>query len=281
MRLLFAGRSTTVRQILKKENSNQNTTKMKKTFLALALAAGLVSAKADTYNIGDGNSLYLGFYAADEVSTRSVIVNLGRSADVFNGISLNQSALGSVLSSTYGAGWFNNSQVFYSLFGYNGNYGEYGNVYVGRDSTQPVLQTSVMGDTSLNDDKYYAYSDAIGTVLANHQSGGAELSYVTGSTGHVHQFSVVDNSPVSFSGRADRAWNLFTSPVYAQVVSNLSIQEFVYDGSVFETTQSGSSTTVYVQNTGGVVSVVPEPSTYALIGIAALLFVVAYRRKTV
>jgi len=255
---------------------------MKKTFLALALAAGLVSAKADTYNIGQENSLYLGFYAADEVSTRSVIVNLGRSADVFNGISLNQSALGSVLSSTYGAGWYNNSQVFSSLFGYNGNYAEYGNVFAGRDINQPELQTSVMGDTALNEDKYYAYSDAIGAVLANHQSGGAELSYVTGSTGHVHQFSVVDNSPVSFSGKADRAWNLFTSPVYAQVVSNLSIQEFVYDGiASFETAQSGPSQSAYVEYTGGVVKVVPEPSTYALIGIAVLLFVVAYRRKTV
>ena len=254
---------------------------MKKTLLLLALAAGIASSKADTYNIGQENSLYLGFYAANTVSTRSVIVNLGRSADVFNGISLDQSALNSVLSSTYGNGWYNNSEVYYSIFGYNGNYGEYGNMYAGRDSLQPVLQTSVMGSTALTEDNYYAYSDSINAVLANHTSGASDLSYLTGSTGHLHQFSVTDNSPVSFSGKADVNWGIFTSAVYAQVTSNLSFQEFVNDGSgTFETAQSGPSTDVYLRTTDGVVSVVPEPSTYALIGLAVLLFVVAYRRKT-
>jgi hypothetical protein len=253
---------------------------MKKTLLALVLAVGLVSAKADTYDVGQENSFYLGFYAADEVSTRSVIVNLGRSADVFNGISLNQSALGSVLSSTYGTGWYNNSQVFYSVFGYNGNYGDGGSLFAGRQSAQPLLENS-FESTTLNEDNYWTYSDQIGAVLAAHNAGGAEKSYVTGSTGHQHQFSVVDNSAVSFSGKADSAWTIFTSPVYAQVTSNLSVQEFANNGSgSFETVSSGPSFDVSVQSTGGVVSVVPEPSTYALIGVASLLFVVVYRRKT-
>jgi hypothetical protein len=254
---------------------------MKKTLLILALSAGLSVVKADTYDIGQQNSFYLGFYAADEVSTRSVIVNLGRSADVFNGISLNQGGLASVLSTTYGASWYNNPQVFWSAFGYNGNYGEYGNVFVGRAASQPLLETSVLGSTALTEDQYWSYSDQIGAVLASHTSGGAELSYVTGSTGHQHQFSVVDNSPVSFSGKADRAWSLFTSPVYAQVTQNMSVQEFQDNGSgSFETvTLVCPSTSASIQTTGGVVSVVPEPSTYALTGIAALLFVVLYRRK--
>lgn len=252
---------------------------MKKSLLILALAAGLSAAKADTYNIGQQNSLYLGFYAADEVSTRSVIVNLGTSADVFNGISLNQSALASVLSTVYGANWYSNSQVFWSAFGYNGNYGEYGNVFVGHEASQPTLQTSVMGSTALTEDQYWSYSDQIGAVFANHTSGGAGLSYVTGSTGHLHQFSVMDNSAVSFAGKADDAWNLFTSPVYAQAPQTLVFQEFAWNGSSFETVGSGASTTVTAVNTGGTVSVVPEPSTYALMGVAALFFVVAIRRK--
>lgn len=254
---------------------------MKKTLLLLALVAGIASSKADTYNIGQENSFYLGFYAADEVSTRSVIVNLGRSADVFGGISLNQSGIASVLSSTYGSSWYNNSQVFWSAFGYNGNYGENGNMFVGRNSAQPALQTSVLGSTALNEDQYWTYSDAIGAVFAAHNSGASERSYVTGSTGHQHQFSVVDNSPVAFSGKANSAWTIFTSPVYSQISSSLSVQEFASNGSgSFETVGSGPSTTIQIQSTGGVVSVVPEPSTYALIGIASLLFVVAYRRKT-
>jgi hypothetical protein len=140
----------------------------------------------------------------------------------------------------------------------------------------------VLASTALTEDQYWSYSDQIGAVLASHTSGGAELSYVTGSTGHQHQFSVVDNSPVSFSGKADRAWSLFTSPVYAQVTQNMSVQEFQDNGSgSFETvTLVCPSTSASIQTTGGVVSVVPEPSTYALTSIALLLFVVLYRRKT-
>jgi hypothetical protein len=252
---------------------------MKKSLLILALVGAITSSKADTYNVGEDNSFYLGFYAADEVSTRSVIVNLGRSADVFGGISLNQSGLASVLSSTYGAGWYNNSQVLWGAFGYNGNYGENGNVFVGRESTQPLLQTSVLGSTRLTEDQYYGFLDNASALFAAHNNQGAEKSYVTGSTGHQHQFSIVDNSSTSFAGIAEDQWNIFTSPVYAQVNSYLSIQEF--DGtSSFATVESGPTTTLQIQSTDGVLRVVPEPSTYALMGIAMLLFVVAYRRKT-
>jgi hypothetical protein len=253
-------------------------------YLALvALLGGIAVGNSSTVtnNIGQGNSFYLGFYAADEVSTRSVIVNLGTSADVFSGISLIQSGLSSVLSTTYGSGWHANSQVFWSAFGYNGSYGDYGNMFAARDAGQPILQTSVMGDTALNDDQYWAYSDAIATVLTEHTSGGAVLSYVTGSTGHQHQFSVMENSATTFSGKADTAWGTFTSPVYAQVTKNLNVQEFAYDGStLFNTLQSGPSTTVSIQTTDGVISVVPEPSTYALLGFGGLLLLIAYRRKS-
>jgi hypothetical protein len=256
---------------------------MKKTLAILAMMSGLAVGNAATiYNIGQENSFYLGFYAADEVSTKSVIVNLGTSANVFSGISLNQSGLASVLSSTYGSGWYNDSQVFWSAFGYNGNYGESGNMFVARDAGQPILQTSVMGSTALSDEQYYGYSDGIGAVLSEHTAGAAVLSYVTGSTGHQHQFSVMDNSSVSFSGKADSAWGVFTSPVYAQVTSNLSVQEFANDGSgSFQTVGSGPSTTIQVQNVNGIISVVPEPSTYALLGFGGLLLFIAYRRKAV
>jgi len=253
---------------------------MKKTLLILAVAAGFASAKADTYNIGDGNSLYLGFYAANEVSTKSVIVNLGRTGDALKGITLNQSGLASVLSSTYGASWYNNSQVYYSLFGYKGSYGEYGNVVAARPSSSAPLQTSVSGSTSISEDSYWLFSDNMTAVLGAHQSGASERSYVTGSTGHSHEFSVVDNSSVTFSGMAEDSWGIFTSPVTSQVTGNMSIQEYDYnDAGSFINVSYPTATAPRASVAGGVISV-PEPSTYALMGIAALLFVVAYRRRT-
>jgi hypothetical protein len=251
---------------------------MKKTLLLLALAAGIATSKADTYNIGAENSFYLGFYAADAVSTRSVIVNLGQSADVFAGISLNQSALNSVLATTYGTNWYSNSDVRWGAFGYNGSYGDGGNAFVGRDSSLPNLVTGPGGRTSMNEEQYYTFLDYASALFAAHNNGGADKSFVTGSTGHQHQFSVVDNSSTSFSGIADANWNIFSSAVYAPVTSNLKVSE--YNGTTYALVGSAPSSAISIENSGGVVSVVPEPSTYALLGIGVLLFVVAYRRKT-
>jgi hypothetical protein len=264
---------------------------MKKLLLVLSIAVGVVSSRADTYNIGDLNSIYVGFYANSDVSSQSVIINLGRSTDVFAGISLDQSALSSVLASTFGttttAGvsvvspWYNNPLVYMGAFGYNGLKAETGNLFVSRDSESSLLVNS-FDSTTLSMNNRRSFKDGIGAVLASHTSGAANLSYVTGSTGHQHQISVMDNSPTSFNGKADSGWSIFSRPVYTQVTSDLSVQEFALNGAGYDTVTSGASTTVRIQTTDGSVSVsvVPEPSTYALMGIAMLFLVVAYRRRT-
>lgn len=250
---------------------------MKKTLLVLALAASMATGgAASTYTINSDNSLYLGFFAADEVSTKSVLVNLGTSADVSSGLTLDlSSALSSV--DALKSNWFNNSQVYWSLIGHDGAYGEFGNFYVGRPTIQPLLKTDVMGSTSLNEDQYWALSDNVAAILGAHTSGNATLSTVIGSTGNSHEISIVDNSPVTFSGMADANFQTFTSAVYEQVTGGLSIQQFSYNGTSFPTTFDGTYGTISQLN--GVITVVPEPSTYALLGFGVLLLVTAYRRR--
>ena len=241
------------------------------------MIGGLGVGQASTaYNIGGENNLYLGFYSASQVSTKSVLINLGTSSDVRNGLSLNLSA-NAALSDAFGADWFNNSQVYWSVIGYDGNYGENGSFYVGRPSNQPLLQTDILGSTALTEDQYYAISDKVLALTTAHNAGAADLSSVIGSAGNTHQISVVDNSPVTFSGMADANFSTFTSAVYEQVIGGLSIQQFAYDGVSSFPTIDGAFARVTQLN--GVVSVVPEPSTYALIGLGGMLLFIAYRRK--
>ena len=252
---------------------------MIKKYLALvALLGGIAVGNASlVYNIGQEGNVYLGFYAGSEVSTKSVLINLGTSADVFNGITFDLNG-NSALTTSFGAGWSTNSQVYWSLVGYDGAYGSFGSVYAGRPTSQPLLQTDVLGSTALTEDQYWAYSGNIGAVLTAHSSAGAELTTVIGSTGNTHQISVIDNSEVSFSGMANVNFYTFTSAVYEQVANSLSIQQFAYDGvSSFPTTYDGTFGNVTQLN--GVITVVPEPSTYTLIGLGLLLLYVAYRRK--
>jgi len=237
---------------------------MKGKLLSLVIFALLVGAKAETYNISGENNLYLGFYAATEVSTKSVLINVGTSADVFKGFTLDLSA-NSALSGTYGNNWFNNTQVFWSLIGYDGTYGNYGNVYAGRPTIQPLLKTDVLGSTALTDDQYWLLSDKVGAVTSIHNAGAAELSLVNGSAGNIHQISIVDNGlGTSFGVAAEGSFGPFTSAVAEQVVGGLSIQQFVYDGTSSFPTASESFSGIIQSN--GIISfksLVTPPSSYS------------------
>jgi hypothetical protein len=77
---------------------------------------------------------------------------------------------------------------------------------------------------------------------------------------------------------ANNSYNTFTSTVYDQVGSGLSIQQFTYDGAgSYPTTFQGTFGNITQLN--GVITVVPEPSTYALLGLGSLLLIMAYRRR--
>lgn len=244
---------------------------MKKKLLLSLLLSVVAGAQAETYairgenitgaNTGE-NNLYLGFYSASELSTKSVLINLGTSVNVGTGFDLDLRGVGA-LTSNYGINWFNSAQVYWSLIGYDGGYGGYGNFYVGRPSTMPLLQTDISGSTALTEDQYYALSDKVGSLTTAHDALAADRSSVIGSSGNTHSISVVDNSPVAFSGMADANFSSFTTAVYEQITGGLSIQQFTFDGVGSFPTTSGAFSGVTQSN--GIISFKPlvtPPSSY-------------------
>jgi autotransporter-associated beta strand protein len=238
---------------------------MKGKLILTFLLGILATASAETYNISDqDNNLFLGFYAADEVATKSVLINLGSSADVSRGFTLDLSSSSSALSSAYGANWFNNSQVYWGLIGYDGVYGDYGSVYVARPTIQPLLNTDVLGSTALSEDQYWTLSDKIGALINAHTAGSGAFSTVLGSAGNTHGISIVDNGGSSFNVLAGGNFSTFTASVYEQIIGGgLSIQQFTYDGSSSFPTASGSFSGIIQSN--GIISfksLVTPPSSY-------------------
>jgi autotransporter-associated beta strand protein len=203
---------------------------MKCKFILICLLGILATASAETYNISDqDNNLFLGFYAADEVNTKSVLINLGTSADVSRGFTLDLSSASSALSTTYGRNWFNNSQVYWGLIGYDGELYGNGSFYVARPTSQPLLKNADDSST-LNEDNYFTLSDKVGALISAHTALAGAFPTVVGSAGNTHQISIVDNGGSSFSVVANSSYDTFTSTVYDQVGSGLSIQQFTYDG---------------------------------------------------
>lgn len=207
---------------------------MKMKLIIVAFLGLIATSFANTYNFTSGdNSLFLGFYAAKEVSTKSVLINLGPSAGVSTGFTLDLGGASSALSSAYGTDWFNNSQVFWGLIGYDGAYTEdgsppYESAYASRPASLPLLRTG--GGTFLTEDSYTTLVDYVSPLVTAHNAGNATLSTVLGSAGNTHQISILDNSSVSFSGIAEKNFYTFNSAVSAQVLGALTAQQFTFDG---------------------------------------------------
>jgi hypothetical protein len=254
---------------------------MKKTLLLLSLIAGLASANAATYNISTPtNSLYLGFFSADSVATTSVLINLGTSADVFNGFTMDLSGASSALSTTFnknGTNWFDSEEVYWGLIGYNAVGASVQSFYVARPEGANLLINSA-DSTTLSSANRSTLHGRVGALITAHTAGDASYDTVVGSTGNTHEISMVGNGANAFDVQANSRYGVFQGSVFNQVIgSGLTIQQFTRSGSTFPTAFEGTFGGITQAN--GVITVVPEPSTYVLLGLGALMLAMVYRRR--
>ena len=205
--------------------------------------------RADTYNIGDSNNLYLGFYSADAVSTKSLLINLGNRANVISGFNLDFSSASSIIAQTYGSGWFSSADVYWSVIGYSAN----ANVWSGKADAAGDLQSTALGATTLSGSKYSSIVTAFNNLMVTSTEAGATRASATSGT-NSYGISIVDNSASSFSGYAGKAspWNAFTQSVITPLATGgLDIQEWTKSGSSY----INQTAIGMVMQSGGIISI--------------------------
>ena len=248
----------------------------------LLVATGLIGfASAQAASINDDRTWLLGFQASSGTGAdKNVIINLG-TVDAINGgygFNLDFSASSSILSSTYGSNWWTRSNLSWGLLGSdNTSYDSWLGV-VGSINTAP-LDGGALG--SIN--------SGFANVQLAATAGNAGISTVNDTIGTSHDVSV---SPTGNSG----SWSsLVASPAYGSLYSgtgdgpvNTATRMNVYrfsadvlgvDGNDPTFAANPATLAAVVGLNNGVITVVPEPSTYCLLGMAGLVGVLYFRRR--
>jgi hypothetical protein len=258
-------------------------------FVALISGVVLTEAKAQitTHTQGD---IYAGFWQMDasgaiaknyaaKIGTQSSLTAAKQFDTLVN--------LGSDLDTMFGSGWYNNSGETNTV-----NWGVFGQVYSGfsnGETNVPYLlgvrssysdagniQTlnEYQGDSAANFSSFTGGYDNLAGGAGNGSTAGA-LTAGVNMTGDANSFAKF----VYDSG--------FSLGAYGDLSTGVNIpgndgDMYVWAGKIaadFGDANAGNFVNRLTVDQSGVVSVIPEPSTYAMVGVAALFLIVAYRRK--
>jgi hypothetical protein len=242
---------------------------MKKSLLVLLAAAGALSTMKAAPSSASTGDVILAF--EDTSLNKNYVVNLGAGTSLSSFSSIN---IGTDLASVFGGTWNSDTNLFYGIFG------------VAADKSH-VWASTLSGNNALPYKSKGALANALtyyNTLINNYN---AELTY-QGLTNGVY-FNVgsgLDQGRATWSGNFPKANGTSAFGTYNQSLEGAVSQNDtldVYDlgntaGSVNLIFGAANGNQIQVTS-AGVVQAVPEPSTYALLGLGALLLVLAARRR--
>jgi len=216
---------------------------MKKTLLAALLAGAVMTSGTRAATVVTSGNAAVGDIILgfqDTVKNIDYLVDLGPLNNLQTLLSTGVN-LGSDLTTAFGASWASDSNLYFGLFA----------------STTLQHYTTMEG----------AFNTSLSVL-----SQGVQITSPSGFG------SWTGNNPTATAGTSFAVYN---QSLEAGVAANQTL-DFYQTGN-----SGGSSQAIYNAANGvislsssGVISVVPEPSTYALAGLGALLLVIAYRRNT-
>ena len=264
---------------------------MKKTLLAALAIAGLAvttGAQAQT-NIGSGSALLYFNKIIDRPESgtsplsNSLVVNLGDlSSSSFTSFNL---GLNAALVSAYGANWSTDDTIKWAVFGgFNADEPapkSYGTIY--SRPTASTMDLVAVYNLSNKTDALYAEANApiwqTGSIISNL---GVSHKTVLIENGTLNSDGFVANgtSPYAMDLTGFEFWNGTLATYQYQTNSqNIYFNGLMNAGGDFVDQPAIHTGTITLASNGTLsVTSVPEPSTYALFGFAALILIVAYRR---
>ena len=244
---------------------------MKKTLLttiAIAAFAVTTGAQAQSPLSYSAGNIFLGFRASGGTGAdKSFVFNLGNFSNL---TTLGEGAtpqtvidLGSELTTVFGADWKTRGEVKWGIFGMSDSQLPVYSSTSDNRANAPVKKT--LGQVG---GAYTAY-----TGMGNNYNSAIENGAYTGSSAGVLGDGVV-------TGIGANTWYKNIQDAADFGIYNATLEAGVAGDLDFYSTSATAATKLsqYNISSGGVVSVVPEPSTYALFGFGALLLIVAYRR---
>lgn len=253
-----------------------------KTLLAALLAiAGLVlgtpPAKAVLVDDWVAGDLIIGFRASGGVgSDTSYLINIGQRTLYTSATSAFDLSLGNIgadLSATYGATWFDRTDLLWSVFGTTESvaptlYASRARTSLGTQST-PWPSEADSGLRTATKSEIVSVASAFNQLDATANSSRAALQANSGNAGS-YNWQVTANSGTDFGGVSQ--WTNIEGTF--GVSSTKALDYYSVSGS---TTYRGVFS---IDNTGQVsFNAVPEPSTYALLAITGTVFMVFLRRR--
>lgn len=281
--------------------------------LALAVGASILTlGTAEAQNLGYAPGdlvLYFQNPGGSTGSDQTVMVSLGNSATVFRDASsslLNMANIGMLLSTTFGADWYNQETLYMGVAANQGT-SLTSSALVNGDPSRTIYMgqsRNGVGEVGSANSVGYNISNFVAATNINNQNNVLEVNGTTSAEAFNTTISQVENqNPFVVPGQQGTAYGVFNGGVQYQFGSG-SFGSFGEAGSVEgvldlyriqakndiigqygagEPTGEGDYLgSLSIDQNGNIsytTSAIPEPSTYALLALAGVAGVIALRRR--